>query len=252
MPVYNEARTFADTFERVYGAHVAGIDREIVVVESNSTDGSRAVVERYRGHPRFQVVLEERPRGKGHAVRTGLGHITGDLVLIQDADLEYDFLDYAALLRPVVEGRVAFVLGSRHAGDWKIRKFARHWLADLMNLAHWALVFLMNRLYGASMSDPFTMFKVFRADCLAGLTLECDRFDFDIELVCKLLRKGYVPLEIPVNYQARSFEEGKKVRIFREPITWLRAMWRYRAAPVVTLPLPALAPPGPGAAGGAA
>jgi hypothetical protein len=98
------------------------------------------------------------------------------------------------------------------------------------------------------MTDPFTMFKVFRADCLAGLDFECDRFDFDIEIVCKLLRKGYRPLEIPVNYQARSFEEGKKVRIFRDPITWLRAMWRYRSRPVVRFP----APPRPGTAGAAA
>jgi hypothetical protein len=238
-PVFNEAATVGQVLDLLASKQVHGLELEVVVVESNSSDGSREIVRRYEGHPRFKVVLEDRPRGKGHAVRAGLAHVTGDVVLIQDADLEYDFLDYAMLLRPVVDGRVAFVLGSRHAGHWKIRKFARHWLADLMNLAHWALVFLMNRLYGAAMTDPFTMFKVFRADCLTGLDFECDRFDFDIELVCKLLRKGYTPLEIPVNYQARSFEEGKKVQIFRDPITWLRAMWRYRSRPVVRFPAPA-------------
>jgi glycosyltransferase involved in cell wall biosynthesis len=247
-PVFNEAATVGQVLEALAAKQVPGLELEIVVVESNSTDGSREIVKRYQDHPRFKVVLEDRPRGKGFAVRTGLAHITGDVVLIQDADLEYDFLDYAMLLRPVVDGRASFVLGSRHSGHWKIRQFAQHWLADMMNLAHWALVFLMNTLYRQSMTDPFTMFKVFRADCLAGLDFECDRFDFDIEIVCKLLRKGYRPLEIPVNYQARSFEEGKKVRIFRDPITWLRAMWRYRSRPVVRFP----APPRPGTAGAAA
>jgi glycosyltransferase involved in cell wall biosynthesis len=236
VPVFNEAATVGVVLEELATRDFAGLELEVVVVESNSTDGSRQLVNRYRDHPRFRVVLEDRPRGKGHAVRTGLAGITGDVVLIQDADLEYDFLDYEMLLRPVLDGRAAFVLGTRHAGHWKIRRFAQHRLADLMNLAHWALVFLMNRMYRQSMTDPFTMFKVFRADCLAGLDLECNRFDFDIELVCKLLRKGYRPLEIPVNYQARSFAEGKKVRIFRDPLTWLRAMWKYRRAPVVRMP----------------
>ncbi len=238
VPVFNEAATVREVLEALATRQFLDLDVEVIVVESNSTDGSREIVREYEGRPRFRVILEERPRGKGFAVRTGLAHTTGDVVLIQDADLEYDFLDYAMLLRPVLEGRAAFVLGTRHAGHWKIRKFAQHWLADLMNVAHWALVFAMNRLYGQSMTDPFTMFKVFRPGCLAGLEFECNRFDFDIELVCKLLRKGYTPLEIPVNYQARSFEEGKKVRIFRDPLTWLRAMWKYRTAPVVRMPPP--------------
>ncbi len=238
VPVFNEVATVREVLEALATRQFLNLDIEVIVVESNSTDGSREIAREYERHPRFRVVLEERPRGKGFAVRTGLAHATGDVVLIQDADLEYDFLDYAMLLRPVLDGRAAFVLGTRHAGQWKIRKFAQHRLADLMNLAHWVLVFVMNRLYRQSMTDPFTMFKVFRADCLAGLEFECNRFDFDIEIVCKLLRKGYTPLEIPVNYQARSFEEGKKVRIFRDPLTWIRAMWKYRSAPVVRVPAP--------------
>jgi hypothetical protein len=238
VPVFNEASTLRHVLAALETKQIPGVDIEVVLVESASTDGSREIVLEYRDRPRFRVVLEERPRGKGHAVRTGFQHATGDVILIQDADLEYDFLDYEMLISPVLRGKAAFVLGTRHAGNWKIRKFAKHYLANVLNLGHWALVGMMNRFYGQSMTDPFTMFKVFRADCLSGLDFECNRFDFDLELVCKLIRKGYTPLEIPVNYQARSFEEGKKVRMFRDPPTWIRAMLKYRSARVHHLPAP--------------
>lgn len=236
VPVFNEASTVRQVLEALDAKHIPGIELEIIVVESASTDGSREIVREYEGRPRFRIVLEERPRGKGFAVRTGLRRATGDIILIQDADLEYDFLDYEMLVGPILKGSAAFVLGTRHAGHWKIRKFAQSRVADAMNVAHWVLVFALNQLYRQSMTDPFTMFKVFRADCLSGLEFECNRFDFDVELVCKLLRKGYRPLEIPVNYQSRSFEEGKKVRMFRDPLTWVKAMLKYRHAPVVNLP----------------
>jgi hypothetical protein len=245
VPVYNEGETVRQVLSTLASKEIPGVEMEIIVVESASTDGSRDIVLEYKDHPKFNVVLEERPRGKGFAVREGLRHATGDVVLIQDADLEYDFLDYEMLIGPILAGRSAFVLGTRHAGHWKIRRFASYFMADAMNLAHWFLVFTMNNLYGQSMTDPFTMFKVFRRDCLYGLEFECNRFDFDVELVCKLLRKGYTPLEIPVNYQARSFEEGKKVAIFRDPPTWVKAMLKYRFADSVGSPLL-----GPGRMGG--
>jgi hypothetical protein len=236
VPVFNEASSARQVLETLAAKRLPGSDLEIIVVESNSTDGSREVVSAYLDRPGFRVLFEDRPRGKGFAVRTGLQHVSGDVIIIQDADLEYDFLDYDMLVEPVLSGRSAFVLGTRHAGHWKIRRFASSRLADLLNMAHWALATAMNLLYRQAMTDPFTMFKVFRSDCLTGLSFECDRFDFDIELVCKLLRKGYRPLEIPVNYRSRSFEEGKKVRMFRDPPTWVRAMLRYRKAPVVHHP----------------
>jgi hypothetical protein len=236
VPVYNEAATVRQVLETLASKEIPGVDMEVIVVESASTDGSREIVRQFEGDPKFKIVLEERPRGKGFAVRTGFQHATGDVVLIQDADLEYDFLDYEMLIHPILSGRTAFVLGTRHAGHWKIRRFSSYFMADAMNLAHWFLVFTMNNLYGQSMTDPFTMFKVFRRDCLSGLEFECNRFDFDVELVCKLLRKGYTPLEIPVNYQARSFEEGKKVMVFRDPPTWIKAMLKYRFADPVGVP----------------
>jgi hypothetical protein len=236
VPVYNEATTVRQVLGTLAAKEIPGVEMEVIVVESASTDGSRDIVLQYQDDPKFKIVLEEKPRGKGFAVRTGLEHAGGDVVLIQDADLEYDFLDYEMLIHPILTGRTAFVLGTRHAGHWKIRRFSSYFMADAMNVAHWFLVFTMNQLYAQSMTDPFTMFKVFRRDCLSGLEFECNRFDFDVELVCKLLRKGYTPLEIPVNYRARSFEEGKKVAILRDPPTWVRAMLKYRFADPVGVP----------------
>ena len=170
---------------------------------------------------------------KGHAVRTGLTHATGDFVLIQDADCEYDVNDYDALLAPLVANRQAFVLGSRHLGDWKIRRFSDQTrMATFFNLGHWLFAGLLNILYRQKLKDPFTMYKVFRRDCLHGLRFESNRFDFDFELVIKLIRKGYLPKEIPVNYESRSFTEGKKVSPFRDPLTWLRALVKFRLAPL--------------------
>ena len=205
---------------------------EIVVVESGSTDGTRELVARYANHPRVTVVWEDRPRGKGHAVRAGLERISGDFVMIQDADLEYDLEDYESLLEPLLHGREAFVLGARHGGGaWKMRQFTgQPLLSVVMNAAHVFFTVLTNLLFGARMRDPFTMYKVFRRDCLYGLRFECDRFDFDFELVIKLLRKGYTPHEVPVNYRSRSFTEGKKVSFVSDPLTWLRALAKFRLA----------------------
>jgi SAM-dependent methyltransferase len=232
VPAYNEAATFERLLETLLRKELANLDIEIVIVESNSTDGTREIAQRYKDHPRVHLVLEDRPRGKGHAVRTGFEYASGDFILIQDADLEYDLEDYDALLEPLVQGHEAFVLGSRHGGSaWKMRHFADQWLlSTALNGGHWFFTTLVNVLFRQRLKDPFTMFKVFRRDCLFGLTFECNRFDFDYELLIKLVRKGYRPKEIPVNYRSRSFKEGKKVSIFRDPLTWLRALARLRVA----------------------
>src|ERR1035437_2771660 len=231
VPAYNEAKTFGTVMEALLRKELTGFQREIVVVESNSTDGTREAALKYKDHPKVKLILEEEPRGKGHAVRTGLKAATGDFVLIQDADLEYDLEDYDALLEPLLAGRAAFVLGSRHGGRnvWKMRQFTgQHGLSLFVNLGHWFFTTLINILFIQKLRDPFTMFKVFRRDCLYALEFECNRFDFDFELLIKLIRKGYRPVELPVNYRSRSFKEGKKVRMFRDPLTWLKALARLR------------------------
>jgi hypothetical protein len=229
LPVFNEARTFPILMEQLLSLKVEGISREIIIVESNSTDSTRQLVLQYQDHPEVKIVLQDRPKGKGNAVREGFMHASGDIVLIQDADLEYDLNDYPALLEPVISFRKPFILGNRHGSTLKMRQFKNQGTLSLyFNLGHIFFTTLINVLYGQHLKDPFTMYKIFRRDCLHNLKLECNRFDFDYELVIKLLRKGYKPLEIPVNYHSRSLEEGKKVTMFRDPLTWIKALFKYR------------------------
>jgi SAM-dependent methyltransferase len=230
MPAFNEVRTIRQAIDRVLSKRINGVEIEVIIVESNSTDGTQEIVREYEGQDQVTVIWQDRPRGKGNAVRAGLMHVSGDFVLIQDADDEYDIEDYDALMEPLITGEAAFVLGARHGGGaWKMRRFHDQRLSGhLLNFGHWFFATLVNIVYQLRLKDPFTMYKVFRADCLRGLQFECDRFDFDYELLIKLVRKGYRPIEIPVNYRSRSFKEGKKVDAFRDPWTWLRAIVKYR------------------------
>jgi 2-polyprenyl-3-methyl-5-hydroxy-6-metoxy-1,4-benzoquinol methylase len=232
MPVFNERNTFADVATQLTAKQIPGVEMEFVIVESNSTDDTRDEVRKFEGRPGVKVIYEERPRGKGHGVRTGLKAATGDFILIQDADLEYDLNDYEILLEPLRAYRAAFVLGARHGMDgktWKMRHFTDQvFVSQVMNLGHLFFTGLFNIVYGQRLRDPFTMYKVFRRDCLHDLTFESNRFDFDWELVGKLVRAGYIPIEIPVNYSSRSFKEGKKVSFWRDPFTYFRACFKYR------------------------
>jgi glycosyltransferase involved in cell wall biosynthesis len=222
LPVYNEQSTFAVLIERVLDKSIPGIAKELIIVESNSTDGTRELVKRYADHPGVRLILQDRPTGKGNAVRAGLAAATGDLILIQDADLEYDIDDYDELLQPLLDWRSIFILGSRHRGDWKMRRFNDAPItAAVFNLGHVFFTGLINVLLAKNLSDPFTMFKVFRRDAVFGLKFVCNRFDFDHEMVIKLVRKGYNPIELPVNYSARSMAEGKKVSFVKDGLTWL-------------------------------
>ena len=230
VPVYNEAATARPALDAILAKEIPGWKLEIIIVESNSTDGTRDVVLSHQSHPRVKLILEDRARGKGHAVRAGFAQATGDVLLIQDADLEYDLDDYDVLLAPIAAGRQEFVLGSRHGeGGWAIRKFSDQPLqAFVLNVAHWVFTLMINASLGIWLRDPFTMYKVFRRECLQGLTFESNRFDFDWELLIKLVRKGHRPIEIPISYTSRSFKEGKKISIFRDPLTWMWALVKFR------------------------
>lgn len=234
VPAFNEAGTFSELMALLLEKSLPkGVQKEIIVVESNSTDGTRDAVMEFEKHPDIKAIYQDRPRGKGNAVREGLASATGEVVVIQDADLEYDLNDLDELLMPLLNYQSAFVLGSRHGGQWKMRQFAgEKGMSAFFNFGHLLFTGLLNLLYGQRLKDPFTMYKVFRRDCLHRLRLEANRFDFDFELVIKLIRKGYHPLEIPINYRSRSFKEGKKVRVFRDPLTWIWALVKYRFAPI--------------------
>ena len=233
VPVFNEATTFRTMIDALLAKQLVNMRKEVIIVESNSTDGSRELVQSYAGHPEVRVVLQPVPRGKGHAVREGLLMASGDIIMIQDADLEYDLDDYDGLLAPLAAWQSMFILGSRHQGRWKMRKFEDAPLtAAILNFGHSFFRTAINVALNTSMTDPFTMFKVFRRDALFGVDFVCNRFDFDIELVMKLVRKGYVPVELPVNYASRSFAEGKKVSFTKDGLTWLWTIAKTRLTPL--------------------
>jgi hypothetical protein len=218
VPAYNEARYIGAVLDALLNARFV-VPHEILVIESNSTDGTREIVRQYEGVPGVTVVLEDQPRGKGAAVRHGIAASSGSIILIQDADFEYDLDDYDALLEPIKQHRTSFVLGSRSLGidDWKVRKMASSRVkAFLMNGAQLLFAKTFNLLYQQRVTDVNTMFKVFRRECLDDLPFTADGFSFDIELACMLIRAGYSPMEVPVNYVARGFDEGKKIRFLIE------------------------------------
>lgn len=227
MPVYNEKGTFRDVMEALVAKTIAGMEIEICLVESNSTDGTRADVLQYADHPRVRLALEDKPSGKGHAVRRGLELATGDIIVIQDADLEYDLADYEKLLDPIRRLETSFILGSRHpAGNngWQIRHFSeQRGVSGMMNVGHLLFTWFLNSIFRQQTRDPFTMYKVFRRDCINNVEFECNRFDFDFEIFGKLIRNGFRPIEIGVAYNSRSFVEGKKVSVLADPPRWIRA-----------------------------
>jgi glycosyltransferase involved in cell wall biosynthesis len=241
IPVYNEAQTVLTLLENTWAAPTPGIEKELVVVESNSADGTRERVQRFCDEKRgmrpdgIRLVLQERAMGKGSAVREGIAASTGDIILIQDGDLEYSAHDYPALLQPIVDRKAAFVLGSRIMGlrTWKIRKFpgapVKEWYLNIGGVLFHAF---FNLMYQQRLTDPTTMFKVFRRDCLDEITLVSDRFDLDWEIVAKLVRQGFVPLEVPISYNSRGFDEGKKTLLFSDPLNWISAIVRFRFCPL--------------------
>ena len=231
VPVYNEFNTFLKMMKILLEKKIDNVAIEIIIVESNSTDGTREQALTYRENPRVKLILEDKPLGKGHAVRAGLKIATGDYILIQDADLEYDINDYDKLLTPLISGQCAFVLGSRHdrRNILKMRQLSgKPYLSIFLNFGHCVFTQIINLLYFQKLHDPFTMYKVFRKDCLYGLKFESNRFEFDVELLIKLIRKGYYPVELSVSYKSRSFKEGKKIRIFYDSFFVLKKILELR------------------------
>ena len=230
VPVFNERRYAKQVLEALVQLELP-IEREIVIVESNSSDGTRDIVRQFEDRPGVKIIYEERPRGKGHAVRQALQAVSGSIVLIQDADFEYDLEDYLPLLRPILTRRAEFVLGSRTLGlgGWKVRRYRQTPVkAWLLNIAQVIFAGTYNLLYRQNTTDIVTMFKVFRRSCLTHFNLTSNGFELDIELACKLAKAGFAPYEVPVNYRARGFEEGKKVRFFRDGYHAYMMLYRCR------------------------
>ena len=212
MPVYDEVATVRTILNRV---RAIPIEKEIIVVDDGSTDGTRDVLREEANEESTRVLFHAQNQGKGAAVRTGIAEAVGDIILIQDADLEYDPRDYAALLAPIEEGRAKVVYGSRFLGG--PRKAMLFWHA----VGNKLLTLITNVLYDSILSDMETCYKVFSADVIKGLPLHAKRFELEPELTAKVLKRGHRIYEVPISYTGREFDEGKK-------ISWrdgFRAIW---------------------------
>ena len=230
IPVYNERDTFEKLLKRVLKVKLP-IEREIIIIEGNSTDGTRKIVKKYEGKKDIKIYYINKYCGKGYKVRFGIKKSTGDIILIQDADLEYDPMEYPQLLAPLLKGKTKFVLGSRHLGKktWKIREFDHSkWYGHFVSVGSEATNWYFLLLYGVKLTDPQTMYKIFTRDCLNTVTLKSNEFDLDWEIVIKLCKTGFKPIEVPVSYKARTFEQGKKIRIVRDGFRALWAITKYR------------------------
>ena len=230
VAAYNEANTIAQTITNLHEVlESLNCSFEIIVVESNSTDETRTILNQLQQEINLRLLFQDHPRGKGSAVRLGMNRMHGDVFLIYDADDEYKPSDIPRLLVPIETGLTSFVLGTRHEKGRSMRVMDNHRIRPvLMNFAHKFFTRLINITFFVKLTDPFTMYKVFRSEVFVAVELVSDRFDFDWELVCKAIRLGCLPVELPVFYKSRSFSEGKKVRFFRDPLTWLIALVRFR------------------------
>ena len=218
VPIYDEVGTIAEIVSRVrvvdlsvpvgFGASdrtEVQFEREIVLVDDGSTDGTRDYLRTLEGEANTIVVFHEQNRGKGAAVRTGLGYASGDVILIQDADLEYDPREYPALLQPIVEGRSQVVYGSRFRGGPTKAMFFWHMVGNRV------LTMMTNLLYNTILSDMETCYKVFTREVAERLDLKSPRWGFDPEITAQILKLGYRIYEVPISYTGREFEDGKKV-----------------------------------------
>jgi len=204
IPIYNEIHTLEEIISRVKKTNLAD---EIILVDDGSIDGTRDLVENYKGQKGFVVVMHEKNQGKGAAVRSGFEVAEGDIFLIQDADLEYDPREYPNLLKPIEEGLADVVYGSRFLGA--ARRVAMFWHM----IANKLLTLFTNVLYDTILTDMETGYKVFKREVVADMPLHAKRFEFEPEFTAKILKRKYRIFEIPITFNPRDYKEGKKIGI---------------------------------------
>jgi len=219
IPVYNEDTTIAQIVEQVVKVEIGNVEKEIVIVNDGSTDGTRAALAELgnRQPDSLKIVHHERNQGKGAAIRTAMEHVTGDVVITQDADLEYDPQDYPALLAPFED------YGSRNMRRNPRSSWSFYWGGRLLS-------WVANLLYGSHITDEATCYKLFRTGLLRNLDLQPTRFEFCPEVTGKLLRRGIKIHEVPISYRPRSAAEGKKIG-WHDGLTAIWTLIKYRLSP---------------------
>ena len=224
IPVYNEVHTLAELVRRVLDAPI-DIEHELILIDDGSSDGTRDIYENIQAeHPdaEIRVFLHDRNRGKGAALQTGFAQVTGDIVLIQDADLEYDPRDYPKLLAPILEDRADVVFGSRFVGGEAHRVlFFWHMIGNRL------LTLLSNMMTNLNLTDMETCYKVIRTDALKKFTIRSDRFEFEPELTAKVARAGCRIYEVGISYAGRDYAEGKKIT-WIDGLKAIYAIFRFR------------------------
>jgi glycosyltransferase involved in cell wall biosynthesis len=218
MPVYNERTTVAEVIRRMRAVELP-VPLQVIVVDDGSSDGSDKVLRAVEDST-VRVIRHERNQGKGAAIRTGMAEARGDLLLIQDADLEYDPRDWPRLLDPILEGKARVVYGSRFTGERK-NMLPLHWFGNRL------LSLVTNVLYSTTLSDMETCYKLFDAQVLEGITIVSNKFDFEPEITAKVLRRGHRIYEVPISYAGREFDEGKKIT-WRDGFSALKALIKFR------------------------
>lgn len=230
IPVYNERATIEEIVRRVQDAPVAGVEKEIILVDDGSSDGTRDILRAMQAANSaaaaappagMKIIFHEVNQGKGAAIRTGLRYVTGELTVIQDADLEYDPREYGVLMQPILEDRADVVYGSRFMGPHRAFNF-------LHMLGNKFLTLITNLLYNTILSDMETCYKMFRTAVFQDIQLRANRFDFEPEITAKILKRGYRVYEVPISYAGRDVEEGKKISAWRDGLPALWALIKYR------------------------
>jgi glycosyltransferase involved in cell wall biosynthesis len=220
MPVFNERSTLAEVIRRMRAVELPLV-LQIIAVDDGSSDGSDKILGALEDST-MRVITHKQNRGKGAAIRTGMAAATGDLILIQDADLEYDPDDWPRLLDPIFKGKARVVYGSRFTGERK-NMLPLHWVANR------ALSLTTNILYRSTLSDMETCYKLFDAQAIEGITIRSNRFDFEPEITAKVLRRGLRIYEVPISYAGREPDEGKKIT-WRAGFSAFAALIRFRFA----------------------
>ena len=206
IPAYNEEKNILEIISRVKNVKLGSIRKEIIIVDDFSTDNTRKLLSELKDSS-LKIFFHQKNMGKGAAIRTALKHATGGIILIQDADLEYDPAEYPKLLKPILENETKVVYGSRLSA---IRKNLKN-MYKLHYFGNMFLTAMTNILYGAKITDMETCYKVFRKEVVRSINLKARRFDFEPEITAKILKKGYKIKEIPINFVGRKFDEGKKI-----------------------------------------